>query len=74
MTKWANTTKARGIKIHVVTLGFSAHDPVVIDAASPDEKGTTYYHHVADGCSDAENLLEVFRTIGVGNHDPKLVK
>lgn len=74
ITKWANTTKARGIKIHVVTLGSSAHDAVMVDAASPDEDGITYYHHVADGGSDAENLLEVFRTIGVGNHGPKLVK
>ena len=74
VTKWANTTKARGIKIHVVTLGASAHSSLMVDAASPDEDGTTYYHHVSDGGSDAENLLEVFRTIGIGNHGPKLVK
>lgn len=74
VTKWANTTKARGIKIHVVTLGASAHSSLMVDAASPDEDGTTYYHHVANGGSDAENLLEVFRTIGIGNHGPKLVK
>jgi len=74
ITKWANTTKARGIKIHVVTLGSSAHAAVMVDAASPDEDDLTYYHHVADGGSDAQNLLEVFRTIGVGNHGPKLVK
>lgn len=74
VTKWANTTKARGIKIHVVTLGASAHDPVMIDAASPDENEITYYHHVAEGGADAENLIQVFRTIGIGNHGPKLVK
>lgn len=74
VTKWANTTKARGIKIHVVTLGSSAHDSTMVDAASPDEDGVTYYHHVANGGNDAENLLEVFRTIGIGNHGPKLVK
>jgi len=74
VTKWANTTKARGIKIHVVTLGSSAQDSTMVAAASPDEGATTYYHHVADGGSDAENLLEVFRTIGIGNRGPKLVK
>jgi hypothetical protein len=74
ITKWANTTKARGIKIHVVTLGSSAHDAVMVDAASPDGPDLTYYHHVANGGSDAENLLEVFRTIGMGNRGPKLVK
>jgi len=46
----------------------------MVNAASPDEDDTTYYHHVANGGSDAENLLEVFRTIGIGNHGPKLVK
>ena len=74
VTKWSNTIKARGIKIHVVTLGSSAHSSLMVNAASPDEGGTTYYHHVANGGSDAENLLEVFRTIGIGNHGPKLVK
>jgi len=74
VTKWANTTKARGIKIHVVTLGASAHSSLMVNAASTDEDGVTYYHHVDDGGGDAENLLEVFRTIGVGNHGPKLVK
>ena len=74
VTKWSNTIKARGIKLHVVTLGSSAHSSLMVNAASPDEGGTTYYHHVADGGSDAENLLEVFRTIGIGNHGPKLVK
>lgn len=74
VTKWANTTKARGIKIHVVTLGASAYSSTMVDAASPDEGGVNYYHHVAEGGDDAENLLEVFRTIGIGNHGPKLVK
>lgn len=74
VTKWSNTIKARGIKIHVVTLGASAHSSLMVNAASPDENGTSYYHHVADGGNDAQNLLEVFRTIGIGNHGPKLVK
>jgi hypothetical protein len=74
VTKWANTIKARGFKIHVVTLESSAHNSTMVNAASPDEEGTTYYHHVANGGSDAENLIEVFRTIGIGNHGPKLVK
>ncbi len=74
VTKWSNTIKARGIKLHVITLGDSAYDSLMVNAASPDEGGTTYYHHVSNGGSDAENLLEVFRTIGIGNHGPKLVK
>lgn len=74
VTKWANTIKARGIKIHVITLGASAHSSLMVDAASPDEEGVTYYHHVANGGDDAENLLNVFRTIGIGNNGPKLVK
>jgi hypothetical protein len=74
VTKWANTTKARGIKIHVVTLGASAHSSLMVNAASTDEDGVTYYHHVSGGGDDAEDLLEVFRTIGIGNHGPKLVK
>ena len=74
VTKWANTIKARGIKLHVVTLGASAYSSLMVDAASPDEGGTTYYHHVSEGGNDADNLLEVFRTIGIGNHGPKLVK
>lgn len=74
VTKWANTIKARGIKLHVVTLGASAYSSLMVNAASPDEGGTTYYHHVAEGGNDADNLLEVFRTIGIGNHGPKLVK
>ena len=74
VTKWSNTVKARGIKLHVVTLGASAHSSLMVNAASPDEDGVTYYHHVSDGGNDAENLLEVFRTIGIGNHGPKLVK
>lgn len=74
VTKWSNTIKARGIKLHVVTLGASAYSSLMVNAASPDEDGVTYYHHVAEGSNDAENLLEVFRTIGIGNHGPKLVK
>jgi hypothetical protein len=74
VTKWSNTIKARGIKLHVVTLGSSAHSSLMVNAASPDDGSTTYYHHVANGSADAENLLEVFRTIGIGNHGPKLVK
>ncbi|MDA0285580.1 MAG: VWA domain-containing protein [Planctomycetota bacterium] len=74
ITKWANTVKARGIKLHVVTLGASAYSSTMVNAASPDEDDVTYYHHVSEGGSDAENLLEVFRTIGIGNHGPKLVK
>lgn len=74
ITKWANSTKARGIKVHVVTLGASAYSSTMVNAASPDEDDVTYYHHVSEGGDDAENLLEVFRTIGIGNHGPKLVK
>ena len=74
VTKWANTTKARGIKIHVVTLGASAHSSLMVNAATTDEDGVNYYHHVDDGGEDVENLLEVFRTIGIGNPGPKLVK
>ncbi|MDA0806908.1 MAG: VWA domain-containing protein [Planctomycetota bacterium] len=74
VTKWSNTIKARGIKLHVVTLGASAYSSLMVNAASPDEDGVTYYHHVAEGGNDAENLLEVFQTIGIGNHGPKLVK
>ncbi|NQV29212.1 MAG: VWA domain-containing protein [Rhodopirellula sp.] len=74
ITKWSNTIKARGYKLHVVTLGASAYSSLMVNAASPDEEGVTYYHHVAEGGSDAEDLLEVFRTIGIGNHGPKLVR
>ncbi|MFT5324128.1 MAG: hypothetical protein ACI8P0_001988 [Planctomycetaceae bacterium] len=74
VTKWSNTVKARGIKLHVVTLGSSTHSSLMVNAASPDEDGVTYYHHVSNGGNDAQNLLEVFRTIGIGNHGPKLVK
>lgn len=74
VTKWANTIKARGIKLHIVTLGSSAHSPLMVNAASPDEGGTTYYHHVANGGSDATELLNVYKTIGRGDGGPKLVK
>jgi hypothetical protein len=46
----------------------------MVDAASPDEGGTTYYHHVANGGSDATELLNVYKTIGQGDGGPKLVK
>lgn len=74
VTKWANTIKARGIKLHIVTLGDGAYDPVMVAAASPDEGSTEYYHHIADGGNDAEELLNVYKTIGRGDGGPKLVK
>ncbi len=74
VTQWANTIKARGIKLHIVTLGSSAHSSLMVNAASPDEGGTTYYHHVANGASDATELLNVYKTIGRGDGGPKLVK
>ena len=74
VTKWANTIKARGIKIHVVTLGTGAHDPLMVDAASPDEGETEYYHHIATGSGDSSGLLGVYKKIGMGNSGPKLVK
>lgn len=74
VTKWANTIKARGIKIHVVTLGTGAHDPLMVSAASPDEGETTYYHHIATGSGDSSGLLGVYKKIGMGNTGPKLVK
>jgi Mg-chelatase subunit ChlD len=74
VTKWSNTIKARGIKIHIVTLGSSSHDPLYVAAASPTENGVKYYHHVANGGNDAQNLLNVYKQIGQGNHGPKLVR
>ena len=74
VTKWANTIKARGIKIHVITLGSSAHSSLMVNAASPDDEDTTYYHHISDGGNDAEQLLDVYLQIGRGNGGPRLVK
>jgi hypothetical protein len=74
VTKWSNTIKARDIKVHIVTLGSSAHDSLYVNAASPTQNGVEYYHHVANGGNDAQNLLNVYKQIGQGNHGPKLVR
>ena len=71
VTKWANTIKARGITIHSVTLGNGAYDPIMVDAATvPSSK---YYHHIANGGDDYEELLETYKGIGQGTNS-KLVK
>jgi Mg-chelatase subunit ChlD len=74
VTKWANTIKARNIKLHVVTLGSSAYNTVYVEAASPNKGNDVYYHHVANGGADAESLLNVYKSIGRGNNGPRLVK
>ena len=74
VTQWANSIKARGIILHVVTLGTNAHDELMVDAATPDDGDRTYYHHIANGDDDVEQLLEVYRGIGAGDRRPHLVQ
>ncbi len=73
VTRWANTIKARGIILHIVTVGVGAHDSLMVDAATPPEDGDTYYHHVS-GNGDYQKLLDVYTAIGAGDSKPKLVR
>lgn len=78
---WAAQVRSQGIKVYVVTVGASAYDPLMVNAASPpvDEDGDgendeQYYFHVAEGSEDFEILKKVYQNIGRGKGGGKLVR
>lgn len=73
VARWADTIKARGIVLHVVTLGSDADDPLMANSASTPADGRVYYHHVAESTDDYEELTAVYRSIGRGKRRPQLV-
>ena len=66
---YANLAKQNDIIIHGITLGRGADKPPIQYCA--DETGGEY-HHVDDG--DFEGLFDVYRGIGRGNDQPRLVR
>lgn len=74
LTRWANTIRARGIKVYCITLGSSAYDPVMVNAASsPDAFDKQYYYHVPEGPLDNQVLKSVYGRIGSNRGGPTLV-
>lgn len=72
--KWANTIKARGIKLYVITLSDEAADPMMAEiASSPDEMADDYYYHVSDGSNDVIKLLDAFSQISKYGSKQKLL-
>ncbi|REJ71682.1 MAG: VWA domain-containing protein [Planctomycetota bacterium] len=73
--RWANTIKARGIKLFVITVSDEAYSHVMQQAASPPEEGQdTFFYHVSNGPDDYLELLRTFEEIGNYTRKPKLVK
>lgn len=66
---YANLAKQNDIIIHGITLGRGADKPPIQYCA--DQTGGEY-HHVDDG--DFEGLFDVYRGIGRGNDQPRLVR
>jgi len=66
---YASLADQHDIIIHGITLGQNAHEEPIRDAA---ELTGGEYHHVPDG--DFEGLFEVYRGIGRGGNQPRLVK
>jgi Flp pilus assembly protein TadG len=73
MTKWANTIKARGIKIYAVRLHGSSQSDFTNTASTPDSYDDQYFFHIASGSEDVSNLLNTYKKIGFGNRGPKIV-
>ena len=72
--QWSNTIKARGILVYVITLGDSAYDTLMVEAASPTDGDREFYFHVADGDEDYQRLWQVFKSIGAGHDKAWLVE
>ncbi len=66
---YAELARQNGIIIHGITLGRNAQSLAIEDAA--DTTGGQY-HHVSD--NDFEGLFEVYRGIGRGGEQPRLVR
>lgn len=73
VTQWSNAIKARGIIVHVITLGSDSHDTLMANAASPPADGKVYYHHVPESLDDYQKLLEIYQSIGRGANRTQLV-
>ena len=65
---YAELARQNDIIIHGITLGQNAQS-AAIEAAAETTGGQ--YHHVSDG--DFEGLFEVYRGIGRGGNQPRLV-
>ncbi len=66
---YANTAHQAGIIIHGITLGSGANQNPIRNAATATGGE---FHHVNDG--DFQGLFEVYRGIGRGNGNPRLVR
>ncbi len=66
---YADLAKQNDIIIHGITLGRGADKPPIQYCA---EQTGGEYHHVEDG--DFEGLFDVYRGIGRGNDQPRLVR
>jgi Flp pilus assembly protein TadG len=65
---YAELARQNDIIIHGITLGQNAQSTAIEDAA---ETTSGQYHHVSDG--DFEGLFEIYRGIGRGGNQPRLV-
>jgi len=74
MQQWANTIKARGIKIYAIKLHGNASSDFSSTASVPDDYDKNYFFHIAHGSEDASQLLNTYRKIGFGNRGPKIVR
>ncbi|MEZ6061461.1 MAG: VWA domain-containing protein [Planctomycetaceae bacterium] len=74
MQQWANTLKARGIKVYAIKLHGTADSDFSDTASLPDSYDGTYFFHIAHGSEDTSNLLDTYRKIGVGQSGPKIVR
>jgi Mg-chelatase subunit ChlD len=66
---YADLADRHGIIIHGITLGQNAQSTAIEDAADTTDG---QYHHVSDG--DFDGLFEIYRGIGRGGDQPRLVR
>ncbi len=74
MRYWADTIKARGIKVYTVKLHGSFGGTFMQTASDPDDYDDQYYFHIDEGDEDVSMLMEIYKDIGIGLGGPKLVQ